>query len=88
MLVTASKANMCTRTEVDWTKVDSDHAGVYSTKNNATHICFWNIKFLFVHKCPLHVKQGQVKIKIRWIISYIHALNPFFSLIKVSCLRE
>ena len=28
ILVTASKANMCTRTEIDWTKVDSDHTGV------------------------------------------------------------
>ena len=28
ILVTASKASMCTKAEVDWTKVDSDHAGV------------------------------------------------------------
>ena len=28
ILVTASKASMCTKAEVDWAKVDSDHAGV------------------------------------------------------------
>ena len=28
ILVTASKLSMCTKAEVDWTKVDSDHAGV------------------------------------------------------------
>ena len=28
ILVTASKAIMCTKAEVDWTKVDSDHVGV------------------------------------------------------------
>ena len=28
ILVTASKANMCTKAEVYWTMVDSDHAGV------------------------------------------------------------
>ena len=28
ILVTASKASMCTKAEVDWTSVESDHAGV------------------------------------------------------------
>ena len=28
ILVTSSKASMCTKAEVDWTMVDSDHAGV------------------------------------------------------------
>ena len=28
ILVIASKASMCTKAEIDWTKVDSDHAGV------------------------------------------------------------
>ena len=32
ILVTASKASMCTRAEVDWTKVESDHAGVQICK--------------------------------------------------------
>ena len=28
ILVTASKASNCTKAEVDWTSVESDHAGV------------------------------------------------------------
>ena len=28
ILVTASKASMCTKAEVDWANIDSDHAGV------------------------------------------------------------
>ena len=41
ILVTASKASMCTKAEVDWTMVDSDHAGLQIWLDISSAVVFY-----------------------------------------------